>query len=82
MGGGIPESRHRMQVIPGRIPLVPVESIAGIRRVKLAHERVPHYLGNDGGGGNGRAPDVAVDDAPLGHHQIRDPEGIDQDEVR
>ena len=79
---GISVFRNRRQVITRGVPLVSIESISRIARVQFVHHAIARDLCDYRRRGDGGAPAVAVDDRPLCHHQVRDPERIDQDEIR
>ena len=79
---GIAEARDGVQVIPRRIPLVPIEPVARVQRVQLEHHPVPCDFRHNRRRGDGCASSVALLDRALGHRQIRNAERIDDDEVR
>ena len=71
-------SLKSIEVLRGRVSLVPVKSVFRKLVVKVLHQPVACDLGQDRGGGNGRDPMVALHNGMYLGVQFRRPIAIDQ----
>ena len=67
-------------MIPGRVSLVAIVSVAWILRVEVAHQTIARDLGHDRRGRDGCRPAVAADDRPLREQEIGNAESVDEHE--
>ena len=65
----------------GAVADVGVPAVAGVARGQPLHQAVAHGLGQDGGGGDGLAARVAVDQRLVGVADLGQREAVDEDAV-
>ena len=71
---------ERFQVLGCLISFVAAEPVLGVNVVPFAHGAVAEHFGNDGGGGDGVAAFIALNDGELGDGDI-ERESVDQDVI-
>ena len=65
-------------VLPGAVSLVTGKSIAGVRGLEGHQQPITGHLGDDRGGGDGKAQGIAFDDALLGQGELGKLQGINE----